>query len=206
MDWKEDLSLLEDFNLISNQIQEKEDEISKLKKELEEKNNFISEQSTIIQKYRTTLKTFQTRKRILKPVELDSVESKPNLKSMRLNEIIEQSQIKYPTAADSTYKELAIGQTIWWTIIRCFKKNLGGLISESMIMSETGKHVLFKQKEPFIDKNMIHRFFSHPFSFDVNDKTIQVRQLLCNKQQSWLVMMPEWLRVEIEHENKQDAT
>lgn len=129
-------------------------------------------------------------------------EDKPHskLKMRRLNEIAEQNQIKCPTADDMSYKDTAIGQTIWSTIIKCFRKYPGGMITENMIIEEGGKHV-FNPNQYFLDKKMIHKYFTHPFKYKDNDRKMSIRPvLMANGITSWMVLIPDWLKAEFRHE------
>lgn len=122
------------------------------------------------------------------------------IKLRRLNEIVEQNQIKFPTAEDMNYKDTAIGQTIWSTIIKCFRKYPGGMITENMIIEEGGKHV-FNPRENFLDKKMVHKYFTHPFQYNDNDKKMAIRPvLMANGLTSWMVLIPDWLKDQFRQE------
>jgi len=130
----------------------------------------------------------------------DEKQPHSKIKLRRLNEIAEQNQIKFPTADDMNYKDTAIGQTIWSTIVKCFRKYPGGMITENMIIEEGGKHV-FNPKEYFLDKKMIHKYFTHPFKYKEDDKKMSIRPvLMAHGLTSWMVLIPDWLKAEFREE------
>ena len=131
------------------------------------------------------------------PKRPKSPESKTSpTKLRRLNQLIEQSKIKYPTQSDG-YRETAIGQTIWDTIIKCFRKQKGAMITEKMIIEESGHHALIRPNELFLNQKMISSYFTFPFTFSDSEQTMTVRPLTTAQGQSWLVIMPDWLKSQI---------
>lgn len=121
------------------------------------------------------------------------------LKQKRINQIIDQSKIKYPTSYDD-YRETHIGQVIWDTIVRCFRKSEGAMVTDSMIIEEGGKNLLTDKDKPFLDKKMLHRYFSYPFTFEgtEDEQTMVVRPVTNADEKTWVVFMPEWLRQQLE--------
>mgnify|MGYP007080331508 CR=1 FL=1 len=211
-------------NLNQKTILDQENEIEQLKNELTLRFKIIGEQADIIKRYRNLVKKWQTRKRdqspdfdivseenlkvlpeeviksdvvvpkTLKPPAIDISETRSIVKAKRLNDLIDQSQIKYPTYQDHTYKETAIGQAIWDTILKCFQKAPTGIITEEMIVKEGGKHVFATNDEPFLDKKKLQRYFTHPFTYLESDKTMTIRSLITADGPSWLVFLPSWFK------------
>lgn len=135
----------------------------------------------------------KTRRR---PANLDECSS---IKLRRIDEISEKNQIRYPTADDLTYKDTAIGQTIWSTIIKCFRKYQVGMITERMIIDEGGKHV-FAPNENFLDRKMIQKYFTHPFTYSDQDQRMVIRPVVTGNGKSWMVLLPDWLQTELKSE------
>jgi len=129
--------------------------------------------------------------------------AKSAIKLRRLNQIVDQSKIKRPTQADD-YRETHVGQAIWNAIIRCFENSDGGLVTEDMIIQAGGKNLLTNKDKPFLDKKMINRYFSYPFTFTEEDETMVVRPLTTADNKSWVVFLPDWLQKKLSEEALQD--
>ena len=124
-------------------------------------------------------------------------------KSNRLQELVQQNCVRYPTAHDD-YREIHIGQAIWRAIIRAFKSHHGSMVTTNMIIAEGGSNVMSlpgQKPRPFLTVKMIDRYFSYPFSVVENDPTFTVRPLATEKGREWVVLMPEWVQKKIEDES-----
>lgn len=119
-------------------------------------------------------------------------------KIRKIYEIKEQQKIKLPTENDG-YPDLLTGQLIWNTILRCFQKSHGNMVREDDIIAECGKCLLTNMHEPFLDKKKITQFFTFPFKFKDNDRSMTVREYPLSPdshEKSWIVLMPDWFSIE----------
>ena len=212
--WEQDRNLLNQLEARNGEteIQRLKKELLKTQQESEKRFQVILDQNDLIKRYRALgLELAQEKKPNLDaplepgidktPLKRKTPGAEPEMptnisKVQRLNQLIEHSQIKYPTTKDGM-PETLIGQKIWNTIIQCFRKYPGGLVTEQMIIQEGGKNLLHRSNEYYLDKSMIHRFFTHKFSFQNQDQTISVRPLAGG---SWIVIMPEWLQIQLKND------
>ena len=216
MDLEEDIELLTKFNQINqtsqkNQqleicIRDQKRQIYLLQEEDKRKFEIISKQAEVIRQYRTTIKTFMDQSPPPpppiaegSPLPAPPPPISPPAKRLKMEEKckkIEGEKIRYPTAEDN-YEDYLIGQTIWKTILRCFRKNPGAMITSDIIIQEGGNLVLTDKRQPYLDYEKLSQYFTFPFQFSDENKTITVRKLATVDSLKWMVFLPEWYAKEL---------
>jgi len=110
----------------------------------------------------------------------------------RVNNLINEQKIKFPTP-DDHYPEMMTGQVIWNTILRCFRKLPGNIVTEHDIIQEAGICILNDGQQPFLTHEKISNYFKFSFAIKSDDRAIVVREYpLKDEDKSWLVVMPSW--------------
>ena len=94
------------------------------------------------------------------------------------------------------FPDVHVANTIWKAIVEFFETQPNAnLMDEPMIIQQCGRLLLGCTPEPFLTPEMLHRYFSHPFTFQEGDQCIEVRQRLVDGQPRWMAFIPEWLKV-----------
>lgn len=128
----------------------------------------------------------------------NSVKKTNIVKRTRVDRLIKEGLIKRPANSEE-YSDVEMGRYIWDTIVRCFHKSPGGIVTEKQIIHEGGKEVFNADGPPFITDKKIDRYFRHVFDIADDDQTMQVRPVHTADSSSWVVLLPDWLNEEIKN-------
>lgn len=111
-------------------------------------------------------------------------------KARRVAQLEKCYRIRLPDNNRDPTEFLVEWEHIWQTILRAFEEIPGGILTENDIIKRGGKGL--------ITPEVLYRFFVHEFTESRGDQWIEVRPMDCNARPNFLVILPDWLRVQIQ--------